>query len=130
MTEPATDGTDQSDTVVACPECDRASVQHASKTIYQCQVCKATFPTGDVVERKRRGPNGIRGDSLAAQLDAADPDGLMTDGGTDQSTGGTERVNRDELMECPRCGSHAALQYAMESCPECGSSCRRSTGGR
>lgn len=73
-----------SETVVACPECDRASV-HNNTTPgrargrddvdqYQCQACKATFD--EPVERERRREGYIRSDCPARQLDDMNPDDL------------------------------------------------------
>lgn len=76
-------GTERSDTVLACPECDRASVQHAGPDRYQCQVCKEAFPKEEAVERERRGSNGLRG--LAGRLEEIDAD-LVTDGGAKRSS--------------------------------------------
>ena len=66
------------DPVAACPECDRASVQSQSRPrsgqgsedvdTYRCQACKETFDEPNF--REPRGPSNIRGDSLAAKLDA------------------------------------------------------------
>lgn len=108
MSESSTDDTEHSETVLACPDCDRASVNHASKDLYRCEVCLETFE--EPVERERRAEPRIRGDSLASALDEADPDDLMTDGGT--ATSGTERLmlgglgadsrGGHEMPDCPR----------------------------
>lgn len=41
----------------------------------------------------------------------------------------TDSVDRANLMECPACGSQAALRRGVETCPKCGESCRTATDG-
>lgn len=84
--------TESSETVQACPYCDRSSV--ATNNIgglqttnpdadrYRCADCYETFD--EPVEREQRGDPAIRPDSIAAKLDAAEPDDLVTDGGVDR----------------------------------------------
>ena len=58
-----------SDTVLACPECDRASLERAGAGYY-CHACLTRVDDG--IERERRGEPGRRG--LAGRLEAADAD--------------------------------------------------------
>jgi len=87
---PTDDG--DSETVQACPACDSSSV--ATNNIggiqsvnpdadrYRCADCYETFDEPE--ERERRQDTFFRPDSLAAKLDAAEPDDLVTDGGVDR----------------------------------------------
>jgi len=49
---------------------------------YRCADCYETFDEPE--ERERRQDTFFRPDSLAAKLDAAEPDDLVTDGGVDR----------------------------------------------
>lgn len=79
---------EEDELVLACPHCDRASVQHASRDRYRCEVCNETF--AEPAERERRAPSRIRGDSLASALEDADPGDLVTDGGEEVGRGGNQ----------------------------------------
>ena len=69
-----------SDTVAVCPECDSSAIQAARDSFrgkntnynWHCYDCGERFDDEKIRERKRG--NTIRGDSLAAKLDAADVD--------------------------------------------------------
>lgn len=76
---------DHDETVAACPECDCADIysnvgNRSDTASYHCRHCGADFD--DYVERARKGPGGIRGDTIAGVLDRADPDELLSDAGT------------------------------------------------
>lgn len=98
MTNTHTDDTDSfGKTVLACPHCDNASIETGSRGgmkartsetggRYRCRGCNETFD--EPVERPPKRPNGLRGDSLAAQLDDMDADDLDAD--TDRRAGGPE----------------------------------------
>ena len=64
-----------SETVLACPDCDRASLERAGEGYY-CHACLTRVADGVERERRRAG-TGLRG--LAAKLDDADPDEVSAD---------------------------------------------------
>ncbi|WP_066418846.1 hypothetical protein [Halorubrum aethiopicum] len=98
------------ETVSACPKCDSSSVAmnnigglqstNLDADKYRCADCYETFD--EPVERERRGETFYRGDSIAAKLDAASPDDLVTDGGVDQVIGLRDAYDQldHELVEC------------------------------
>ena len=99
-----------SETVLACPKCDSSSV--ATNNIggiqstnpgadkYRCADCYDTFDEPE--ERERQKATSYRGDSLAAKLDAAEPDDLVTDGGVDRIEGLRDAYDEleHELVAC------------------------------
>ncbi|ELZ39339.1 hypothetical protein C471_08475 [Halorubrum saccharovorum DSM 1137] len=85
----------ENETVKACPYCDSASVvtnsagggrtYNPDADQYRCADCQRTF--NEPNERESGDSPGIRPDSIAAKLDAADPDDLVTDGGVERIAG-------------------------------------------
>lgn len=91
------------DTILVCPDCDTSNIRRrgggygardAEQPPWQCQRCGSRF--NEAHERPRKSVGACNADTLAARLEAADPDDLVTDGGLDMSEG---ELNREETIE-------------------------------
>ncbi|GAA0304159.1 hypothetical protein [Halarchaeum salinum] len=100
-----------------CPVCRCADFETArggfgsreTPTRHSCNCCGERFDEPATRPPKRDG--GLRGDSLAAALDDADPDDLVTDGGRDVESSSATKLCEDceerpvltDLNRCVEC---------------------------